>query len=342
MLFRSGTYPRLNRLADGDAQLLMQYPVSQAGATIRISDARPSLRLWDVSNPAVVSLLSLDFEGTCATTAMPASFSPASPGRLLLFDEDAAHYEPEFAGEVSLQNIHAAPVPDMAIITTAACEPYARMLAEAHERVDGIKVGVFLSGQVYNEFSSGGCNPTAYRRLARMFHDRDPLKFRYLLLMGSSDWDHRGITTTRSDEKLAIHECNVPLARLSRNSCYASDAFAGCLDDIAFENGHRAKMTVAVGRITARTPSEAGMMVQRTIDYIETPPPAAAHTRTLMVSATGDKYEHFEYCEDMTAEIERTDGGFVISRLPMIAYPSTAGSFKEAHPPVFSSQIIFA
>lgn len=324
-------YPRLNRLADGDAQLLMQYPVSQAGATIRISDARPSLRLWDVSNPAGVSLLSLDFEGTCATTAMPASFSPASPGRLLLFDEDAAHYEPEFAGEVSLQNIHAAPVPDMAIITTAACEPYARMLAEAHERVDGIKVGVFLSGQVYNEFSSGGCNPTAYRRLARMFHDRDPLKFRYLLLMGSSDWDHRGITTTRSDEKLAIHECNVPLARLSRNSCYASDAFAGCLDDIAFENGHRAKMTVAVGRITARTPSEAGMMVQRTIDYIETPPPAAAHTRTLMVSATGDKYEHFEYCEDMTAEIERTDGGFVISRLPMIAYPSTAGSFKEAH-----------
>lgn len=324
-------YPRRNRLPEGTAQLILQYPESDKSRPLRIADATSSQQLWNISDPCAVSILELkpDGEGG-AYASMPAAFSAASPGRLILFDTEATHHSPEFCGEVATQNIHGSATPDMVIITTDVCEPSARLLAEAHARIDGMDVAVFTNTQVLNEFSSGASTPVAYRRLARMFHDRDPEKFRHILLMGSSTWDPRGITQHFVAEMLPLHECDVPSARMMSNTCYASDVYTGCLDDFDYTQGHRAKMTVSVGRIPARTPGEAASIVAHTIDYMENPPSAAFFHRALMVSAEGDDYEHYNYSEEMTAVIE-SSGKFVVTRLPMMAYPLSNNNHTESN-----------
>jgi len=323
-------YPRLNRLPQDCSQLIMQYPVSQQGLAIRIADATPSQQLWDVSNPAAVRILEMQASGDDAIATMPESYSRANPGRLMLFDTAGSHYRPQFVCEVAPQNIHGGETPALAIITTAENEPYARILAEAHERIDGIKVGVYLNEQVLNEFASGANTPMAYRRLARMLYDRNPAEFRYILLLGASNWDHRGITETHPSEMLAIHECAVPSARMNTNTCYASDAFVGCLDDVSYLDAYKAPMTVAVGRIPAHNQAEAASMVQHTVDYIENPPAASSYYHALMASAPADAYEHYYYCDAVADELAAGGHDFIISRLPLIAYPMENNKYVEA------------
>lgn len=325
-------YARRNRLADGTPQLIMNFPVSVTGRNISIADAGADTRLWDVTDPAAVRELQLRHcDDGSAVAAMPEAYSSTRPGRMVLFDATAQHLQPEYAGEVAPQNIHGAETPVLAIITTDELEPYARMLAEAHERTDGIKVGVFRNTEVLNEFSSGALTPMAYRRMARMFYDRDPATFRYLLLIGPSTWDPRGgVTGNVSREMLAVHECEVPNARLNVNTCYASDAYVGCLDDFSYIDGYRATMTIGVGRISARTDAEAVDCVLHTIDYLENRPSTSSFYRALMSSAAGDRYEHHHFSDDVTAIFEASDRGFVVNRLPMLAYPAPDG-FVEAN-----------
>lgn len=326
-------YCRRNRLPEGEAQLVMHYPLSATSRNIRVEKADAGTRLWDVSDAAAVRELSLRLNADgSATAAMPQAYDRTLPGRMVLFDTEAEHLQPEYAGEVAPQNIHGAPTPVLAIITTAACAPMARRLAEAHERVDGISVGVFLSEEVCNEFASGALTPTAYRRMAKMFYDRDPSTFRYVLLVGASHWDTRGVAGgNNGSEQVPTHACSVNAARLNTNTCYASDAYVGCLDDFNYINGYRSQMNVAVGRIPARTDAEAVAMMQHTIDYIENRPSSATFYNTLMASAAGDQYEHYNYCEDMATVLEGSAAGFVVSRVPMLAYPMSGKNYVEAN-----------
>lgn len=325
-------YPRLNRLRDGESQLIMQYATSVAGRAVCIADATPAQQLWDVSDPAAVRPLEmvLQPDGSALAT-MPENYARATPGRFILFDTAMQHPVPEYAGTVAPQNIHAAPTPELAIITTTALEPYARMLAEAHERVDGISTGIFLNEQVLNEFSSGVNTPMAYRRLARMLHDRDPQTLRHILLLGPARWDHRGITGAAATETIAIYECALPTGRASTTTAYASDVFVGCLDDFSFLDNHGAQMTVSVGRIPAETEAQAESMVTHIMDYIENPPDAGAFAQVLTASGSGDAYEHYLYAEELAQELENAGRGFVVKRLPQIAYASSNGKPVEAY-----------
>lgn len=325
-------YPRLNRLPEGMPQLLMQYPSSVEGRAIVVAGATPAQHLWDVSSPAAVRELELRMQPDgSALAAMPAAYSTASPGRLVLFDSACEHPEPELIGEVEPQNIHAMPAPHMLIITTDALAAYAHRLADAHRRLQGIDVEVVTSQQAYNEFSSGTPTPMAYRRMAHMFYRRDPEKFRYILLLGPSRWDHRGIIEHTSSEQLAIYECSVPDARATTTSAFCSDAFIGCMDDFGYTHAAAAKMHVCVGRLPAATEGDAYNMVRHTIEYMENPPAAAAMRRTIAASAPADRYEHFNYCEDVNNVLENAPGGFIISRLPIMAYPTQGNDYSEAN-----------
>ncbi len=326
-------YARLNRLPAGEAQLIMQYHNTRAGRPIIIAEARPDMQLWDVSDPAAVAIVEMATQpdGT-ALASMPATFNATRPGRLILFSTEATHHTPAFAGAVENQNVHGGEVPHMAIITTDALEPYARALAEAHERIDGIKVGVYRSRELYNEFSSGGVSPSAYRRFAASLHERDAARFGYLLLLGPSHWDHRGIYGTAGVERLAIYENASPQLCAAEPTAFATDAFAGALDDsYSYIDMHRAPMTVAVGRIPASTPSKAATAVDRTISYMENPPSAATRYHAVMATAEGDNYDHYLCGEEACNALDSCDADMFVHRVPMIAYPLNGKRHDEAN-----------
>ena len=103
----------------------------------------------------------------------------------IAFNEQATVASVEFIEKVPNQNLHGLTTPDMVILTPKEYISYAQSIARLHNENDGMEVAVIDHETVFNEFSSGTPDATAYRRLMKMFFDRkggldgEPL---YLLL----------------------------------------------------------------------------------------------------------------------------------------------------------------
>ncbi|MCF0197576.1 MAG: hypothetical protein HUK03_10205, partial [Bacteroidaceae bacterium] len=116
--------------------------------------------------------------------------------RFVAFDPAYEFSEPRVVGDIANQNLHALDSLDMVIIvpTSGRLTEQATRLAEAHAKHDGLRAAVVRADQIYNEFSSGTPDATAYRRLLKMLYDRHvgtDAAPRYLLLMGDCAWDNR-------------------------------------------------------------------------------------------------------------------------------------------------------
>ena len=99
---------------------------------------------------------------------------------------------PDKIGLIENQNLHALPQADYLIVTPAEFVSQANRLADLH-RMNGLKVHVVTTQQIYNEFSSGMLDPTAIRDFGKMFYNRSLLNStlmpRYLLLFGDGTYD---------------------------------------------------------------------------------------------------------------------------------------------------------
>ena len=105
---------------------------------------------------------------------------------------------PVTVGEVANQNLHALPQQDMIIIAQPNFTTQAERLAEAHRTKDNLTVRVVTPESIYNEFSSGTPDATAYRRFMKMFYDRQTSEAdapKYLLLFGDGSFDNRKLTS---------------------------------------------------------------------------------------------------------------------------------------------------
>ena len=161
--------------------------------------------------------------------------------------------------EVSNQNLHATSATDMVIIIPASGKLYAQAerLAEAHRSVDGLRVQIVRADQIYNEFSSGTPDATAYRRFMKMLYDRaatDADMPRYLLLFGDGMWDNRMITAdTRGlnpDDYLLCYESE---NSLSHTSSFVMEDYFGLLDDGEGDNLMKNKIDLGIGRFPVTT-----------------------------------------------------------------------------------------
>ena len=108
-------------------------------------------------------------------TATPVSFfTSSSTLPYVAFDESYAFPEPKIVGAIKNQDLHAMDSVDMVIIipTSGKLLEQAQRLADAHEQYDGLNCAIVYANQIYNEFSSGTPDATAYRRLMKMLYDK--------------------------------------------------------------------------------------------------------------------------------------------------------------------------
>lgn len=183
--------------------------------------------------------------------------------------------QPTIVGEIGNQNLHATGALDMVIITPASgiFDSEAERLAAVHRELDGLRVGVFRANLIYNEFSSGTPDATAYRRFLKMLYDRAATandRPRYLLLFGDCAWDNRMLTSVWKN----LDPENFLLCFESENStsdtqCYVMEEYFGLLDD--GEGGALLyDMTdLGVGRFPVRTQAEAKIVVDKTIRHMQ-------------------------------------------------------------------------
>ena len=228
----------------------------------------------------------------------------------------------------------------MIIISAPSLVQQAERLAVAHREKDGLTVEVVTPEAIYNEFSSGTPDATAYRRLMKMFYDRssslgNPPK--YLLLFGDGIYDNRGI----SGEVQGVSRSNMLLTFQSQESLnvysYATDDYFAFLEDNSGSNFSRDKMCLGVGRFPIRTVTEATQMVDKTISYMENKDSGSWKNNVTFVADDGNNEDsfttnHMKQADQLAEAIEEMQPGFLVNKVYFDAYKrSSLGTYPDVH-----------
>lgn len=237
---------------------------------------------------------------------------------------------PEYVGVVANQNIHGDAVPDLLIITTDELYEAAQELAEAH-RAEGLRVNVYTQQQVFNEYTSGTPDIAAYRRVVKMFYDRDSTRMKYLLLYGRGIWDNRQIIEKTNNEVLLAYENPSTIFAGSLSQAYVGDGVLGVMADNAYlEKLHSFEAEVAVGRIPADNLQMARDANAKIINYMNSKVPFINFTRGVFVSDDGDGYTHLNQTEHLIKRIQAGYPAVTGIRVHNDIFPWTGKDAKTA------------
>ena len=255
--------------------------------------------------------------------------------------------EPTYVYRITNQDHHADAATDMVIIipTSQHLLAQAERLKAHHEQHDGLRVTIVPADELYNEFSSGTPDATAYRRYLKMLYDRATTpndKPRYLLLFGDGAWDNRMLTSEWSgyntDDYLLCYESENSFSQVN---CYVSDDFFCLLDDeevIQTTNGnsttYAGKPDVAVGRLPARTPDEAKTLVNKIISYAQNEYAGPWQNEICMMGDDGNDNSHMKTADKVATMIESTYPNYNVDKIYWDAYQRTSSSTGYSYPDV--------
>lgn len=291
-------YPRLNKM-DNDAQLSMYFPETQIGGVFTL-EASPTTHVVNVSDMANIyeyELVGAD-EGLYKGMFDKDILSGKSGCHLVAYDTEKEHPGVEMVSAVANQNFHSVSTPDMVIITTAELYDMAEGLAELHRQKDGMDVLVVEHTKLFNEFSSATPDAMAYRRFIKMLYDRDPSKFKYVILYGPSHWDNRQVIVDKKD-RLLVYETLSPEYSADETRAFGTDCYFGMLsDDYDPQNIISTPIDVRVGRISATSPAQA-LVMNRKIEAYMGNPPVAVYNTAIFMSDDGDKCMHLNQSEQL-------------------------------------------
>lgn len=247
-------------------------PTSSGTFNYKISGATSSTRIWRVTSPETTCEIKGTFaNGIYSATAASSSWSQEE---FVAVNTDRTFPSPEIVGQIQNQDLHALSDIDFVIITPAsgALTAQAQRLADAHTAKEGMRCYVTTADKVYNEFSSGTPDATAYRRFMKMLYDKaetDDNAPKNLLLFGSGVWDNRFVTSGMrrysQDDYLLCYESDSSLSTLNS---YVCEEYFGMLDDGEGSRILYDKSDIGVGRIPVTTANDAKLIVDKLISYI--------------------------------------------------------------------------
>ncbi len=301
--------------------------------------ATAETRLWDVTEPANVRPVNYSLDGA------KARWMPTVRGRRMYaaWNPGAKMLTPRSFGKVANQNLHAPlTTPEMVIFTTQALNSQAERIAELHRKTDGMEVDVVNVDQMYNEFSSGSPDVSAYRKYLKMVYDRGnaagkPL--RYALLLGRPTLDHRLINTTSGAASYATMPSWVVRRgrqSLSDNDGYATDDFIAMLQDNSGGDMGLDDISVAVGRIPMTTSHEGDEIIDKLYQYVQTAKRTGWKNKLLMLADDGDLGVHLRQTEVTVANMEATPlQQHLIKKVYMDSYELIGGEYPQARTEMF-------
>ncbi len=291
-----------------------------------IQGAGSGTQVWDVTD----GLQPKQMETTVDATTLSFSIPAGSLREFALVQPDGTFSRPANAGEVKNQNLHGLAQADMIIIAPAYFKTQAERLADLHRAPkEGLTVEVVDPQQIYNEFSSGTPDATAYRRFMKMFYDRSTSEGnppRYLLLFGDGIYDNRGLCETGfvkdyGDRMLLTYQST---NSLNLNS-YVTDDYFGFLDDLEGKALASDGLDIGIGRLPVRTSTEATQVVDKLIGYTENALTGVWKNQVCFVADDGnaaDKYTdvHMSQAESLALSIEANAPEFIVNKVYLDAY----------------------
>ena len=313
-------YQRELRLRDDE----LYFYLSPSGATeVRLKGCSENTLIWDVTDPVRPMEVTYTAEGSDAVFV-----TPGGEREYVAFNPLKVARAASGAGAVRNQNLHGMTAPGMVIISPEQYSAQAQRLVELHAKTDGLEVAVITPEEVYNEFSSGNPDVTAFRRLLKMWYDRrdsnggDYTKF--CLLFSRPTYDNKQGTPT---VKRAGYP-RIPIWQqpdiFTESGSYSTDDYIGMLDDQSGTlNMGSALIHTAVGRMPVKSVAEAATAISKLENYLLSPNYGTWRNNVMVIADDQDNGEHLRQAEQVVEALsaEPLGANMVYEKLYLDAYP---------------------
>lgn len=299
-----------------------------------VSGCSSATQIWDITQPYAPIKIDYELSGDVAR------FSTEKTGlrEYIAFNPGKMSLSPTFVERIGNQNIHAMPVPDMVIISPAEFISQAQRIASLHEEMDSMKVYVLTPDLIYNEFSSGAQDFSAYRKMLKMWYDRSSKEERqlgYCLLFGRPTYDNRMITEKVKSSRYPRIPIWQSESSTSELSSYCNDDFIGMLEDCnAKFNMNNAQQSIAIGRMPVKNLIEATNVVDKLINYVTEPNLGGWRNNVMLIADDEDNAEHLDQCQSVYQKLRSAGNGkdFIYERLYLDSYPLGTSSSGKSYP----------
>lgn len=340
------SYPKRLDAADGG----YAFSLNRDGkAALSISNASASTHVWRI---ATAGSTMADMAGTLEGGTLLVGI-PDARDRYVIVDVNKEYPSPQVAGEVPNQDLHASAPQDMVIIVPSGGKltAQAERLAEAHRQKDGLRVAVVTAQQLYNEFSSGTPDASAYRRFMKMLYDRaetDADLPKYLLLFGDCAWDNRMITSdwrsSSPDDFLLSFELNTESRSYVKTEIlhgkidsYVTDDFYGWLDDGEGLSYVTNKLDLGIGRFPCTDESTATVYVDKVIAYMDNGEVGNWKNKIYFLADDINDNLHMDDAEEVVKKMEAQHGNDIyLRKVYWDAYKRTSSATGFSYPQVTS------
>lgn len=239
----------------------------------------------------------------------------------------------EVVGKVKNQNLHALSNIDYIIICPEGYEDVSEDLAKAHEAKQAITYAIVTDQQVYNEFSSGTPDATAYRWLMKMLYDRAKNGIgqqpRWLLLMGHGTFDNRKLLRNSGTSLLLTYQSKNSVNEIK---AYATDDYFAYLDDNEGAIDTQGRMDIGVGRLPVESLDEARTTVDKLIQYIRNEQTGKWKNQLVYLADDGENGTHTETAEKSAELVRIKNPDFIVHKIFLDAYPQEVNASGESYP----------
>lgn len=235
------------------------------------------------------------------------------------------------------QDLHADRNYDMVIIIPSSQKllTQAQRLAKHHANHDGLNVRIVPADSLYNEFSSGTPDVSAYKRYMKMLYDRsDSLHApKSLLLFGDCTFDNRMLTSelksASPDDYLLCYESENSFSSVD---CYVSDDFLTYLDDEEDISTFAGLPDIGVGRFPCITETEAAVLVDKTINYALNANAGPWQNTIMFLGDDGNDNIHMNDVNDVAEQTISDHPGYYVRKVYWDAFKRVASSTGNRYP----------
>ena len=298
-----------------------------------LSNATANVQIWDITDLQNISKIPTE----TINGKMSFTDSGNTLKSYLAIDPTASSAFPksEIVGVVPNQNLHGIAQADMVIITHPDFLSQAQTLAQAHRDKDNMTVEVVTTDQVYNEFSSGAPDATAYRWMLKLLYDRaiqsnktsDVPK--YLLLFGKGTFDNRKILSNSGENFILTYEADNSLELIQS---YVTDDYFALLDDNEGTQISSGLMDVGVGRFTVTTSQQATDVVNKTIGYMNNQGKGYWKNQLCFVADDGNSAMHSTQADNIAESLANKFPAYQINKIYLDAFVQVINASGQSYP----------
>ena len=296
-----------------------------------LTNASANMQVWDITKLDAIIPIDVTVAGSEATWA--ASQTDGLHEFIAFNPAGSKWVKAEVIGAIANQNLHALSDIDFVIICPEGYETISEELAKAHEAKDGITWAVVTDQQVYNEFSSGTPDASAYRWIMKMLYDRANngigQKPRWLLLMGKGTFDNRKLLDKSGASLLLTYQAKNSVNEVR---AWASDDYFAWLDDNEGSYDRAAKMDIGVGRLPFENATEARTTVDKILRYLRNEQTGKWKNQVMYLADDGEGGMHTQTAEESAERVRKNNKDFVVHKIFLDAYPQEVNASGESYP----------